>query len=73
MTVKRGEANAEPAHETVEAPSPSHVVGLPQNQQDADELYRQVRAASSAMVWLAVLVMLAVCYYAKLPIIVLLF
>ncbi|MGZ4812899.1 MAG: AI-2E family transporter [Terriglobales bacterium] len=73
MTVKRREADAEPVHEAVEeASSPAHVIGLPQNQQDADELYRQLRVASSATILVAVLAMLTVCYFAKLPMIVLL-
>jgi predicted PurR-regulated permease PerM len=73
MTGKRREADPEALHDAVENESqPRHVVGLPQTQQEGDELQRQIRAASSATMLLAIVAMLTVCYIAKLPIIVLL-
>jgi predicted PurR-regulated permease PerM len=73
MTGKRRDADPEALHDGVaEESGPQRVVGLPQTQEEANELHRQLRAASSAAVLLAILAMLAVCYYAKLPLIVLL-
>ncbi len=59
-------------HEAQEAERPQRVVGLPQTQEEAEELHRRMRAASKAAVLLAVLAMVTVTYFAKLPIIVVL-
>jgi len=73
MTSKRREADPAALREAMEDESrPQRVVGLPQTQEEGDELHRQMRASASATLVLAVLAMLAVCYFAKLPIIVLL-
>jgi predicted PurR-regulated permease PerM len=73
MTGKRREADPEALQErAAEESEPLRVVGLPQTQEAANELHRDIRAASSAAILLAILAMLAVCYFAKLPIIVLL-
>jgi predicted PurR-regulated permease PerM len=73
MPGKPREADQEALHDTVaEESQPRRVVGLPQTQEEADELHRRIRAASLATILLAILAMLAVCYIAKLPMIVLL-
>jgi predicted PurR-regulated permease PerM len=73
MASKRGERDPEAIHEAVEDESrPQRVVGLPRTQEEADDLHRQMRASASATMVLAVLAMLTVFYFAKLPIIVLL-
>ncbi len=73
MTSKRRDAETEAFGEQAEsAEQPQKVVGLPQTQEEADDLLRRMRASSSAIMVLASLGVLAVCYIAKLPIIVLL-
>ncbi len=73
MASKRRESDPDKLHEAVEDEAqPRRVVGLPQTQEEADELHRQMRASGSATKVLAVLAMLTMCYFAKLPIIVLL-
>ena len=73
MTGTRREADPEAPQETVaEESQPRRVVGLPQTQEEATDLHRRIRAASSATILLAILAMLTVCYIAKLPMIVLL-
>src|SRR5437868_1851138 len=73
MTSKRREADPAALREATEDESrPQRVIGLPQTQEEGDELHRQMRASASATLVLAVLAMLTVCYFAKLPIIVLL-
>ncbi len=73
MTTKRRDPDAEALGERgEEEPRPQHVVGLPQTQEEADDLHRRMRASSSAIMVLASLAVLVVCYYAKLPIMVLL-
>jgi predicted PurR-regulated permease PerM len=73
MASKRRDADPETLHEAVEDEArPQRVVGLPQTQEEADELHRQMRVSASATMVLAVLAMLTMCYFAKLPIIVLL-
>jgi len=69
------ELNERLEHERLEAgelpeaaPAPVSSAATPQ----PEELYRRVSAASSALVVLAMLAVLTVCYFAKLPIIVLL-
>jgi predicted PurR-regulated permease PerM len=74
MTGKRRDVDSEAPPETMaEESHPRRVIGLPQTQEEANELLRRIRAASSAAILLAILAMLAVFYYAKLPLIVLLF
>jgi predicted PurR-regulated permease PerM len=73
MTTKRKEADSEALHEGVEERTrPQRIVGLPQTQEEADELHRQMRASASATMVLAILAVLVTFYFAKLPFIVLL-
>ena len=73
MATKRGEGDPEALDAAVADESrPQHVVGLPRTQEEADDLHRQMRASASATMVLAILAVLAVFSYAKLPIIVLL-
>jgi predicted PurR-regulated permease PerM len=71
MTTKRTEADREALHEEAKA-RPQHVPGLAQTQEEASELRRHIRAVSSATMVLAILAVLTVFYFAKLPFIVLL-
>ena len=72
MASKRRDVDPEALHEADEAERTQQVVGLPQTRDETDELHRQMRAASSATVVVAIVAMLTMCYVAKLPIIVLL-
>ncbi|MBZ5568479.1 MAG: AI-2E family transporter [Acidobacteriia bacterium] len=72
MASKRSEADPEALHDAAELERVQHVTGLPQRQEEADEVHRHMRAGASATILLAVLAMLTVCYFAELPIIVLL-
>ena len=69
MTIKREEDKAvvHTAHE--ENAPPQRVVGLPQTQEEGDELQRQMRASSTALMVLAILAVGAVFYFAELPIV----
>ncbi len=69
MTVRRKEEEAA-LHQTHEEKAPpQRVVGLPQTQEEGDELQRQLRASSTAMMVLAILAVGAVFYFAELPIV----
>ncbi len=73
MAAKRSDADPETLHQAeVEESRPQRVIGLPQTQEEGNELHRQLRASASATMLLSVLAMLTICYFAKLPIIVLL-
>ncbi len=73
MASKRREADPEALpDEVAEKPLPQHVIGLPQTQEEADDLHRRIRASSSALMVLAILAVMTVFSYAKLPIIVVL-
>ena len=73
MANKRRDADPDALHETAEYEAqPQHVVGLPQSQEEADDLHRRTRASSAATMVLAVLAVLAVFYIAELPIVVVL-
>jgi predicted PurR-regulated permease PerM len=73
MTSKRRDADPEAVHEAAEDElRPQRVVGLPQTQEEADELHRQMRASATATMVLTILAVLTVFYFAELPIIVLL-
>src|SRR5512147_2607652 len=73
MANKRRDADPDALHETAEDEAqPQRVVGLPQSQEEADDLHRRTRASSAATMVLAVLAVLAVFYIAELPIVVVL-
>src|ERR1051325_5886412 len=73
MAIKRKESGPEAMQESAEERAhPQHVVGLPQTQEEADELHRQMGASASATMVLVILAVLAVFYFAQLPIVVLL-
>ncbi len=72
MTTQRRDADPELLHDTGEVEQPQPIMAPPPTQEETEELHRQMRAASKAVVVLAILGVLTVFYFAKLPIIVML-
>ncbi len=74
MAVRRKEEDEAVIHKTPEEKlPPQRVVGLPQTQEEGDEIQRQLRSSSTATMVLSILAVGAVFYFAELPIVVLLF
>jgi len=70
MAVRRKEEDEAVIHKSPEDKAPAQrVIGLPQTQEEGDELQRQVRASSTATIVLAILAVGAVFYFAELPIV----